>query len=278
MRTQIQRRAAGITCSLLVAVSTASAVERLPFRSSFESGNFSEWGGGLEATMSVVAGDATDGTHATRAVMTRGTPSDNYKEYLFGDHVRVNGGNGVPVSLERGIWLTLDSKFDTGFQFGTVTNLHKIALINLEDENGRRRYQIIINVWTANRQYFVEHLKWNADRSFNRALPGISQNVGAPVEARIGQWDRLKLFIKPNTQGQSDGVVRFWVNGALKAEYTNVALREDTRYLPNKLLMVNYATDTTISGAQKWDNFHLAETDPDTSVVRPNPPQLQEVR
>ncbi len=269
-------RKVGFACLLCFVAAVAIGANRLPFRSSFETGSFSEWNGGLEASMSIVAQGASHGTYSTQSINTRGTPTDNYKEYLFGDHVRA-GGNREPVSVERGVWLTLDSKFDTGFQFGTSANLHKIALINLEDENGRRRYQILINVWTANRQYYIEHLKWNADRSFNRAMPGMLQNVGTPVAARLGQWDRLKLFVKPNNPGQSDGVVRFWVNGELKAEYTNIALREDTTYMPNKLLMVNYATDTTTSGIQRWDNFYLGEADPDSDTVRPNPPVLNPV-
>jgi hypothetical protein len=266
---------AGLAVLLSISATAALGAERLPFRSSFETGTFSEWNGGLEASMRVVQEDASHGSYATRAVMTRGAATDNYKEFLFGDHIRI--GSGAPVDAQRGLWLTLDSKFDSGFSFGTSTNLHKIALINLEDENGRRRYQLIINVWTANRQYFVEHLKWNADRSFNRAMPGVTQNVGTPVQARLGQWDKLKLFIKPNTPGASNGIVRFWVNGQLKAEYTNVAVREDTNYNPNKLLMVNYATDTTTAGVQKWDNFYLGESDPDAGV-RPNPPILDNVQ
>lgn len=271
------RASLGFLLGLLIAAS-AGAAERLPFRSGFETGNFSDWNGGLEASMSVVSGGASQGTYSTQAIMTRGQPADNYKEFLFGDHPRVNAGNGAAVTVSSGIWLTLDSKFDTGFAFGSSANLHKIALVNLEDENSRRRYQIIINVWTANRQYYIEHLKWNADRSFNRAMPGMLQNIGTPVAVRMGEWDQLKLYIKPNAVGASDGIVRFWVNGQLKAEYTNIALREDTSYMPNKLLMVNYVTDTTTSGTQRWDNFYLGETDPGDTVVRPNPPVLDGVQ
>jgi hypothetical protein len=258
-----------VAACLLQAVVPAHAASRLPFTSSFETGNFSEWGGGLEASMTVTTQDATQGRYSTQAVMTRGQATDNYKEYLFGYHPRTNGGD--PVTVQNGVWLRLDSKFDQGFQFGTSAPLHKVALINLEDENSRRRYQIIINVWTATREYGIEHLKWNADRTFNTAMAGVGQNIGTPVQARLGEWDRLKLFIKPNTRGAADGIVRLWVNGVLKAERTNVALREDTDYMPNKLLMVNYVTDTTTAGTQRWDNFYLGESDPDAGV-RPMPP------
>lgn len=252
----------------------AGAAERLPFRSSFETGNFSDWNGGLEASMSITAADASDGRYSTQAVMTLGQTADNYKEFLFGDHLRVGG---VPVTPANGLWLSFDSKFDSGFTFGSNTNLHKIALINFEDENARRRYQIIINVWISTGEYFVEHLKWNADRSFNRSFPGLSQNVGTAATVRRGQWDRLKLFIRPNTPGATNGVVQLWVNGVLKVDRPNITIREDQPYNPNKLLMVNYVNDTTTVGVQKWDNFYLGESDPDQGR-RPNPPVIESVR
>lgn len=257
---------------LLLSSASAFAATGLPFRSSFENGNFGEWNGGLDSTMTVTTETATDGTRSVRSVNTAGQTTDNYKDYIFGDHARV-GGTGV--TEQNGLWLQFDSRFDTGFVFGS--NVHKIAIINLENENSRRRYQIIINIWSSTGAYFVEHLKWNEDGSFNRAMPGMPENVGTPVNQRPGQWDRLKLFIKPNTRGQSNGIVRLWVNGVLKTEYTSVALREDTAYMPNKLIMSNYVNATVTNGIQRWDNWYLGETDPGGAAVRPNPPVIQSV-
>jgi len=254
----------------------AMAAARLPFRDGFESGNFAAWNGGLESTMSVTASQAAVGTYSVQSILTPGTPTDNYKDYLFGDHRSVGG---TPVTPQAGVWLSLQSKFDPGFLFGTNTGNHKIAIVNFEDENGRRRYQIIINVAVrGGGDYIIEHLKWNADRSFNRSLPCCVQNVGTPVKPRIGQWDRLKLFIRPNTPGQTDGVVQFWVNGVLKVDYPNITLREDTQYNPNKMILSSHSSDITPSGIQRWDDFYLGETDPDDSQVRPRPPVLNEVR
>ncbi len=206
--------------------------------------------------------------------MAAGQGADNYKDYVFGDHPRAGG---EAVSPATGLWLRFDSKFDAGFTFSQTARLHKIAIVNFEDEQSRRRYQLIINVWTGSREYFVEHLKWNADRSFNRSFPAFLQNVGAPVQVRLGQWDNLKLYVRPNTVGQSDGIVRFWVNGVLKAEYTGIAIREDSPYNPNKLIMSNYAPDTDTTGIQRWDNFTLSESDL-APVVRPAAPSGLQVR
>lgn len=261
-------------CGAALTAQPALSATRLPFTSGFEAGTFSEWNGGLDASMTVSSQVASAGRYSAQSVMTPGTPTDNYKEYVFGDHPRVGG---TAVNANTGVWLTLDSRFDTGFHFADGAVAHKIAIVNLEDANSLRRYQIIINVWCSNGDYFIDHLKWNADRSFNRTMPNVSQNVGTPAKVRFGQWDKLKLYIKPNTLGQANGVVRFWVNGVLKGDHTNVALREDVNVNPNKLIMSNYVRESTASGTQRWDNWTLSETDPD-SGVRPNPPVLNSVQ
>lgn len=252
----------------------AIAATRLPFTSGFEAGNFSEWNGGLDSSMTVTDVTATQGRYSTQAVMTLGQPADNYKDFVFGDHPRVGG---IPVDRASGLWLALDSRFDAGFTFGPEVVVHKIAIINFENEAGRRRYQLIINVWARTGEYYIEHLKWNADGSFNRAMSPIAQNVGVPSQVRRGNWDRLKMFVRPNTRGQADGVVQFWVNGELRANYTSVALSEDTGYNPNKLIMSNYVPGTATAGVQRWDNFYLGESDPDG---RPGPsaPVIRSVR
>jgi hypothetical protein len=266
--------ARSMTYSAVMALASASALAAtgLPFRSSFENGDFREWNGGNDASMTVSTETATDGTRSVRSVNTAGSTTDNYKDYIFGDHARV-GGTGV--TEQNGLWLQFDSRFDTGFVFGS--NVHKVAIVNLENEAGRRRYQIIINIWSTTGEYFVEHLEWNADGSFAGALPGMPENVGPKVYQRPGQWDRLKLFIKPNTSGQANGIIRLWVNGVLKTEYTNCALREDTNYMPNKLIMANYVNATVTNGIQRWDNWYMGETDPGGAAVRPNPPVIQGV-
>ena len=251
-----------------------SEVGRLPFRSSFESGDFSEWNGGLDATMTVTSTQATAGSRSAQSVMISGQVTDNYKEYVFGNHPRVNG---APVTSTTGMWLSFDSKLDTGFRFATGANVHKIAIVNFEDENARRRYQLILNVYIPTQQYFIEHLVWNADRTFNRAMPGLFENVGTPVTVRFGQWDKIKMFIKPNTPGRADGVLRMWVNDVLKLENTALNMRESTSYVPNKLIMSNYVNTSTAVGTQRWDNWYMGETEP-AGTVRPNAPVLDSVQ
>ncbi|HEY6123545.1 MAG TPA: heparin lyase I family protein [Steroidobacteraceae bacterium] len=243
-----------------------AAPARLPFRSSFETGTFSEWNGGTTGRLVVTTEDASQGTHSVRGTVIAGTGADQYKDFYFGNHPTVGG---EAVSVDRGLWLSFDSKFDNGFVFGS-NPVHKIMLVNFDDENARRRYQIIVNIWTPTGEYFLEHVVWNADRSFNKTIPGIDQNVPPDAIMRRGVWEHIKLFIKPNTPGQSNGIVRMWVNGALKTDRTSVAVRENTNFLPNKLIVGNYVTDLVTNGTQRWDNVVLSDVDPDG--VRPSAP------
>ncbi|MFZ5622625.1 MAG: heparin lyase I family protein [Pseudomonadota bacterium] len=255
--------------ALLSAAEIAPAATGLPFIGSFETGNFSEWDGGRTATLSVSNSSSCDGQYNALSQMSRGTTTDNYQDFYFGDHRQVGG---EPAT--GGLWLQLCSKFSSDFDFG-ASNLHKIAIINFTDANGLRRYQIILNVWVGTERYFVENLRWNSDGSFGGTVGGYNQNLANPVSIRRGEWDRIKLFIRPNTPGSSDGIIRLWVNGVQKMEYTNVAMREASTFNPNKLIMANYVPQSDVSGIQQWDDFYLGESDPDTAISPPLPPVLR---
>ena len=247
---------------------TCQAAAGLPFTSEFETGDFSEWNGGQTASLNITTLDAYTGTYAARAEMTSGSTTDNYLDYYFGDHAVLGG---IPPS--NGLWLKFAFKFESGFNFGNAS-FHKMAIINYEDSTPRRRFQIIVNRQGSTGDFYLEHLKWNADRSFGACCPGLPQNVGMPVGPRIGQWDVVKLYIQSNTPGESDGIVRLWINNILKAEYINLSVRQDSTINPNKLILSNYVTTTEAAGAQLWDSIYLGEVDPDENDPAPKPPVL----
>jgi hypothetical protein len=260
----------GFIAMALISQGANAAPARLPFADSFETGSFGLWDGGPQTTMSIVTGDGTDGTRSVRGVITAGQGANNYKDFYFGNHPRIGG---EAVSVERGLWVAVDAKFDSGFVFGTRTSVHKILLVNFDDANALRRYQITLNVYAPTGEYFLEHLVWNEDRSLQKVIPGIDQNISPNALVQRGQWARLKFFIKPNTPGQNNGIVRLWVNGVLKADHTDVPVRENTNFLPNKVILSQYVTDTGTSGTQRWDNVRISDTDPDAGAApRPNPP------
>lgn len=250
--------------------SLAYTADRLPFNSSFETGDFSEWSGGPDSSLIITNEDASSGAFSARAQMSNGQTTDNYKDFYFGDHLVVGG---VPADDE--LWLKFDSKFDADFVFGQNEDIHKIAIINFEDENGRRRYQLVINILLPGETYFIENLSWNADRSFNKTVNAYSQNTGIATQLNRGQWDSIKMYFKLNVPGQHNGIIRFWLNEQLIIEVTDAYMRESTNYNPNKFILSNYVTDSDVIGYQRWDNFYLGELPP-IDTVRPNPPILHE--
>lgn len=51
------------------------------------------------------------------------------------------------------------------------------------------------------------------------------QNVGSRQPMTRGQWRRWEVLLILNTPGQSNGVIRFWIDGQKVGDYTNVGFR-----------------------------------------------------
>lgn len=234
----------------------------LPFTDSFESGDFRAWNGGKINGFAVAPARARAGHYAARGTSTPGLPTDYYQDAYFGDHPRAKG---APVT--SGLYVKLSHKFDNDFDFGTASRYHKVLLINFEDENDLRREQILLNVFGTSKsnantgQYVIENIHWNTDRSFGNSRL-FQQNRGAPVSYRLGRWDIIKIFILPNTVGQTDGIVRVWINGETKIEHTNISMRKTT-YNPNLVIIGFYAPHSDIKGTRWWDDVTVSESDPD---------------
>lgn len=244
----------------------------LPFTDGFEAGNFSAWNGGRTNGFSVSATSAHTGRYAAGGTSSLGIGTDYYQEAYFGDHPRASG---APVA--NGLYVKFSHKFDSDFNLGTAADSHKVLLINFEDSNDLRREQIILNVFgttpigTNRGHYMIENIHWNVDRSFGSGQL-FRQNRGTAVAYRPGEWDTIKIYIRPNTVGQTDGTVRVWINGEIKIEHTNISMRQ-TAYNPNLVIIGYYAPDTDIQGTRRWDDITVSESDPDSNdTVAPSAP------
>ena len=227
----------------------------LPFESDFEEGNWTEWNGGHSSSMSIISDNANSGSYCARAPLTAGTHSDNYLDFYFGDHINYGGDK-----LEE-VYLRVYSKFNSGYVW--PNDDHKIALINITDgQTSQRRYQVGILVNNQG-QYFVEHTDIDDWRFYD-----MPQNQGSPVDVRFDVWEKLKLYVKLNTPGNADGILKLWVNDVLKVSYTNVNITENTGYGLNKLILSSYAVDASGSnGFQYFDDWRLSVDDPDGDVA-----------
>lgn len=221
----------------------------LPFTADFET-DLSEWSQGCTANVSRVTG-GTSGSYAATAPLTTGTHSDNYCDKIFGDHVNY-AGDAVDE-----FWLEFDSKIDSPYTW--PSDSQKIAIVNFTDGVATdRRYQVYVYANTDG-NYAIDTV--NIGTWTFTELPN---NTNLPATAvNLGSWDNIKLHVAVNTAGNSDGTVQLWVNDVLKVDYSNVNINESTGYMPNKLILSSYATDSSGSdGDQYWDNWTLTDSDP----------------
>jgi hypothetical protein len=233
-----------------VASDAAAQTTRLPFSSTFDAGNLSEWDGFRNNTGATVVSTGCQSGSCLRTPLAAGTNSDNYGDFYFADHV----GYGGPKVEEA--WLSLYSKFDSGLSWPAEG--HKTVILNLTDGVvSQRRYQVVIHI--LNGEYVIMHTDIGNWRFYNRY-----QNIGTPATVRFNQWDKLKLHVRLNTPGQANGVIQLWVNDVLKADHRDVNIRFDTAYGMNKLILSTYATPASPSNGMQWhDTVRLQLTDPD---------------
>jgi hypothetical protein len=221
----------------------------LPWSSGFETGNISEWNGWPGGTVQVSSGNSQAGTYAARIPLVAGSLNDNYLEFLFGDNRLIN------LETVDEVYLRFYVMFESGYQFPSSQG-HKLALFNLTDADGRRRYQVFISCDSAGR-FYVDHSYMDTWQFF-----GLGQNVGTPVAVRYGQWDKIKLHVRLNTPGSSNGTIRLWVNDVLKLDYANRDIRQNATYGMNKLILSSYTTNQSGSNGVQWmDSWALATSD-----------------
>ncbi|MES9851631.1 MAG: hypothetical protein ABW170_07355 [Candidatus Thiodiazotropha sp. L084R] len=255
---------------LLLLSSTVYAAQGLPFTTSFESGDLSDWFWGNHSNTTVInTPDAFEGNYCAQMDYSATTNWDNYMDYYFGDHVTITSHTQGQAANE--LWLKFNVKYAAQ---GEPSQKQKLALVNFTNgQDNQRRYQVIIYSYLG--EYGIEHSYIDSWRFF--LLP---QNVGgAASPVRPGQWDTLKVYFRNNTPGSSDGIVRMWINGELKLEHTNVNLRESTNFNPNKLIMSswNNVDMTSENGTLYQDDYYLGEVDPDAGApvnAPPSPPVL----
>lgn len=242
----------------------AAATENtgLPFISSFETDDFSEWNASessATSNISLITSGCVDGTYCTSITLVNGTLNDNYINNNFGDFVNTG------LDKVESVWLTFYSKLSVDY-IPVTAQSHKLAIINAYDEvSTARRYQVYVYVGPDG-NYWVDHSDID-----DWLFYGLEQNVGSPVSPTLGSWDKIKLYAQMNTPGSADGIVRMWINDTLKLEYTNVDLRESTTDGWGRLILSSYTSNSTGSGTQYSDNWLLSETDPDAGQSLSSP-------
>jgi hypothetical protein len=249
---------------LLVVSGAVYSAQGLPFTTSFEGGDLSDWFWGNHSNTTVVnTPDSFEGNYCAKMDYSATELWDNYMDYYFGDHASIGAHTQGEAAEE--LWLKFSVKYAAD---RTPSDKQKLALVNFTNgQDNQRRYQVIIYSYLG--EYGIEHSYIDSWRFF--LLP---QNIGEASPVRPGQWDTLKVYFRVNTPGESNGIVRMWVNGELKLEHTSVNLRESTNFNPNKLIMSNWnnVDMTNENGTLYQDDYYLGEVDPDEGTLQNAPP------
>jgi len=107
-----------------------------------------------------------------------------------------------------------------------------------------------------------------------------------------GNWHKIEIYVKQNSPGATDGIVRVWKDGRLQQQFTNVATITPTDRWGALFVMSNWSAGTRdASNHVYWDDFEIysdaasgatgemndasafvAATAPKASLARPDAP------
>lgn len=65
--------------------------------------------------------------------------------------------------------------------------------------------------------------------------------VYPPFTFKTGQWYHIEVEYILNTPGVSNGILRAWIDGALKIEQTNIPFRKTTYQMEGFVFGINYS-------------------------------------
>lgn len=113
-------------------------------------------------------------------------------------------------------------KVNAGFQQHS-SNLTKILFLSTTQSNPLFFY--MGGPQGSSYQIGMQYQNSTIDNSHISGYPGIigTFNIGGSQSVTAGAWARIELYVKRSTTASSkDGILRFWVNGALAREFTNM--------------------------------------------------------
>jgi hypothetical protein len=110
---------------------------------------------------------------------------------------------------------------------------------------------------------FTARLQWRAGGEGALEVAGAGgrfRSVAAPrFELPKGRWTRVEQELVLSTPGAEDGVVRLWLDGALKAETTQALLRKDESVgIAGVLADIGYVREPAKPGTLRLGPFELA--------------------
>ena len=121
---------------------------------------------------------------------------------------------------QKELWIRWYMRYQEGFQWrssegGTLHRIHYNKTLYLR--TGASGADVIPGLW----DYF--QFRAQGDPKGNWSYPGGGWNDSFGPGHSDGQWHCFEVYIKMNSSlGSSDGLMRWWVNGVLYAEQTDI--------------------------------------------------------
>lgn len=246
----------------ILIASSGYAQTGLPWTATFNSGDFSEWNRGVNPSGNIsITSSGCLTPPCACATLTSGTENENtYAEHAVGDYYSLPG---APNTKLTEIWMTMYTKLGPS-NYHLPVDSQKIFIFNYTDgTNSQRTYQIYA-FWGDDGVLVVDRADWTGGGTFTP----IDQNTNLPAyEWEPDTWVKLKIHVKNNTSGNSDGVVQLWINDVLKINRSNVNINGTSEDGIGKIILSGYTNDATdTNGTQCWDTWSATETDPDIIV------------
>ena len=115
--------------------------------------------------------------------------------------------------------------FPTGYQFHTVAN--KLAYTYLALIDGVDPGNLFMGVFGSDRQVVIQTQPVSESKA-NGAVNKVYYNNKKYIRIDTNSWYKINYYVKLNTSGVSNGIIRIWVNDTLVSEYTDMNMRGGT--------------------------------------------------
>jgi hypothetical protein len=201
----------------------------LVFSDDFESGNVDNWTG---ANYQIYSTDCYEGSYCSR---------QNFPSGLVG-MIRTLSTEDAP---DDELFIRYRIKIDSGWNVPT----YGVKWLRLKHGNTDG----------IQSEFFVNNGSFGAQGSFYQTgtyfnNPSFGWDWDANDEMTDGEWHLVEVFVKYNTPGNSDGVLRIWGDGDLKYQNTSTVWRSGT-YASDIFRMI-YIPSNGSSGASPSANAY----------------------
>ncbi len=179
---------------------------------------------------SVSTNDAFSGSHGIEQLYTAGQVDAGWISWFYADAL---GNDYGPAHHE--IYVRWYHKFEAGFDGFPP----KMARIRSLGPGWDKRFSVLY--WIADGKIVADvHVPFSSQANSSGWLPVAVSDFDYNHPANVGRWICHEMYVKTNTSGQSDGAYRFWADGEMIIERTDVDLRGSTSHEFNEVMLDTY--------------------------------------